>query len=127
MFLKQTTSTIIKACRFQNSRTFPQKTTGSIGPLGYRCTNQLPIHGGPEVHPGRLYDAGLIVGRVGPYTGKGKPFTLVRSQMGPARGFAVGLDVMSVLGSGLAEGIIKAQSDHEYDGYLQKVDSLRRM
>ena len=47
--------------------------------------------------------------------------------MGPARGFAVGLDVMSVLGSGLAEGIIKAQSDHEYDGYLQKVDSLRRM
>jgi hypothetical protein len=83
--------------------------------------------GGQRFIPDAYMMQELIVGRVGPYTGKGKPFTLVRSQMGPARGFAVGLDVMSVLGSGLAEGIIKAQSDHEYDGYLQKVDSLRRM
>jgi hypothetical protein len=46
--------------------------------------------------------------------------------MGPARGFALGLDVMSVLGSGTAEEIIKAQGDHEYVGYAKQVDSLRQ-
>ena len=91
--------------------------TGEI-PVNYRFMGQRFI-------PDAYMMQELIVGRMGRYTGKGKPFTYILTDMGPVRGFALGLDVMSVLGSGLAEEIIKAQGDHEYKGYATKVDSLR--
>jgi len=91
--------------------------TGNI-PVNYRFMGQRFI-------PDAYMMQEMILGRVGSYTGKGKPFTLVQTEIGPGRGFALGLDVMSVLGSGLAEDIIKGQGDHEYEGYAEQVDSLR--
>ncbi|MEO0141310.1 MAG: DUF3160 domain-containing protein [candidate division WOR-3 bacterium] len=88
-------------------------------PVSYRFMGQRFI-------PDAYMMQELIAGRIGIYAGRGNPFTLTQTELGPARGFALGLDVMSVLGSGLAEDIIKTQGDNEYAGYAEKVEYLRK-
>ncbi len=68
----------------------------------------------------------LVAPSVGEYTGKDKPFTMVMTPLGPARGFPRGLDVMAVLGSDRALSIIKREGDADYKGYEEKVMSLRK-
>jgi hypothetical protein len=67
----------------------------------------------------------LVYDQVKLYQGTGQPFTKVDSMAGPIRGFPRGLDVASVLGSQRAEGIIEAEGDAEYDGYLEQLAKLR--
>ena len=61
---------------------------------------------------------------VGKFTGTGQPFTLVRSQGGPIRGFPRGLDVMAVLGSGRARHWIKKLGDDRYDRFDETLAKL---
>ncbi|MDO8636775.1 MAG: DUF3160 domain-containing protein, partial [Dehalococcoidia bacterium] len=44
----------------------------------------------------------LVFPAPGMFTGKGEPFTLKKTEIGPIRGFPRGLDVMAVLGSARA-------------------------
>ncbi|MFH2025430.1 MAG: DUF3160 domain-containing protein [bacterium] len=60
------------------------------------------------------------------YQGSGDPFTLVRSDAGPIRGFPRGLDVMAVLGSQAAEDIIRSEGDAEYTYYDQQLNALKQ-
>jgi len=61
------------------------------------------------------------------YTGKGKPFTMeVIPNVGPARAFPRGLDVMAVLGFDAAYEILKKSGDTEYRNYEEIISSLRK-
>ena len=59
------------------------------------------------------------------YQGSGEPFTLVYSIRGPIRGFPRGLDVMAVLGSQMAEQIIRAEGDADYINYNEQLRKLK--
>ncbi len=71
----------------------------------------------------------LVSPAVGVYVGKGKPFTMKITQLGPARCFPRGLDTMAVLGSERALEILKREGDTEYQGkdtsYEQQLYKLR--
>jgi hypothetical protein len=67
----------------------------------------------------------LIVPAVGAYQGQGQPFTLEMTQTGPARCFARGLDIMSVLGSSRAGQILQQEGDTAYQGYDAQVQKLQ--
>jgi len=58
----------------------------------------------------------LVSPAVGMYVGDGEPFTMKMTQLGPARCFPRGLDIMAVLGSERAYQILKAEGDTEYQG-----------
>ena len=58
----------------------------------------------------------LVSPAVGMYIGKDEPFTMKMTQLGPARCFPRGLDVMAVLGSDRAYEILKREGDTEYQG-----------
>ncbi len=58
----------------------------------------------------------LVSPAVGMYVGKGSPFTMKMTPLGPARCFPRGLDVMAVLGSDRAYEILKQEGDTEYQG-----------
>ena len=58
----------------------------------------------------------LVSPAVGMYTGRGTPFTMKMTQLGPARCFPRGLDIMAVLGSSRAYDILKKDGDTEYRG-----------
>ncbi len=58
------------------------------------------------------------------YLGRGEPFTLVRSMVGPIRGFPRGLDVMDLLGSLRARQILIAEGDTEYARYDEQRGKL---
>ncbi len=58
----------------------------------------------------------LVSPAVGLYTGKDEPFTMKMTQLGPARCFPRGLDVLAVLGSERAYEILKREGDTEYQG-----------
>jgi len=61
------------------------------------------------------------------YTGSGRPFTLEYiPNVGPARAFPRGLDVMAVLGSDRALEILKREGDTEYTYYDEQFSRLRR-
>ncbi len=72
----------------------------------------------------------LVSPAVGTYTGDGVPFTMKMTQLGPARCFPRGLDVMAVLGSNRAYQILKREGDTEYQGtdtsYDQQLNQLRK-
>lgn len=72
----------------------------------------------------------LVSPAVGKYTGDGVPFTMKMTQLGPARCFPRGLDVMAVLGSNRAYQILKREGDTEYQGtdtsYDQQLNQLRK-
>jgi hypothetical protein len=87
-------------------------------PVSYRFMGQRFI-------PDAYMMQELIVGRMGGWIGDKPAFTTVITEMGPARGFSTGLDVMSVMGSGLAEEIISQRRDDQYEGYQEKIETLR--
>jgi len=58
----------------------------------------------------------LVSPAVGMYVGTGNPFTMKMTQLGPARCFPRGLDIMAVLGSDRAYEILKREGDTEYQG-----------
>ena len=71
----------------------------------------------------------LVSPAVGMYVGNDKPFTMKMTQLGPARCFPRGLDVMAVLGSDRAYEILKREGDTEYQGedtsYDEQMAQLR--
>lgn len=58
------------------------------------------------------------------YTGRGEPFTMVYSPVGPIRGFPRGLDAMDILGSARARQILIAEGDTEYALYEEQRQKL---
>ncbi len=58
-------------------------------------------------------EVGMYTGSLGDNQGRW-PFTVERTQAGPARCFPRGLDVMAVLGSPRAETILRSQGDADY-------------
>jgi len=71
----------------------------------------------------------LVSPAVGLYVGDGEPFTMKMTQLGPARCFPRGLDVMAVLDSNRAYEILRREGDTEYQGedtsYDQQLAALR--
>ena len=71
----------------------------------------------------------LVSPSVGMYVGTDEPFTMKMTQLGPARCFPRGLDVMAVMGSDRAYGILKQEGDTEYQGektsYDQQLGQLK--
>ena len=63
------------------------------------------------------------------YVGNDEPFTMKMTELGPARCFPRGLDVMAVLGSNRAYEILKREGDTEYQGqdtsYDEQLNQLR--
>ncbi len=70
------------------------------------------------------YAMGRLVGMA--YLGKSNPLSKLDTPIGPIRGFARGLDVMSVLGSDRASGMLKTLGDADYMNYLKIADELRK-
>ncbi|MFQ6114215.1 MAG: DUF3160 domain-containing protein [bacterium] len=69
----------------------------------------------------------LVYDKVKWYTGKGrKPFTAVFANGAWFRGFPRGPDVMAVLGSKVAEQILKEQKDTEFQGYKEQFLKLQK-
>ena len=72
----------------------------------------------------------LVFGRKGEenillYTGTGKPFTMEHvPNIGPARAFPRGLDIMAVLGSRRALEILKEEGDTEYTHFDEQLHGL---
>jgi hypothetical protein len=61
------------------------------------------------------------------YTGSDRPFTMEYiPNVGPARAFPRGLDVMAVLGSERAREILKREGDTEYTYYDEQLNRLRQ-
>ncbi len=71
----------------------------------------------------------LLFPAVGAYAGRGEPFTMKMTQLGPQRCFPRGLDIMAVLGSERAYDILEAEGDTEYQGedigYEEQLNMLR--
>ncbi len=60
------------------------------------------------------------------YTGSGRPFTMEYiPNVGPARAFPRGLDIMAVLGSGRALEILTREGDTEYSYYDEQLGRLQ--
>jgi len=89
-------------------------------PLGFRFLGQRAL-------PDAWILQNLVYPRVMDYTGQSQPFSLVMSQRGPIRGMPRGLDVMAVLGSDLAVGIIRDEGDADYELYDEQLAKLQRM
>ncbi|KAF5437441.1 Protein of unknown function (DUF3160), partial [Candidatus Methanophagaceae archaeon] len=74
----------------------------------------------------------MIFPAVGRYAGKNceEAFTCCDTEIGPARCFPRGLDVMAVLGSDRAEEILKEEGDTEYEGkntsYQKQLNLLKQ-
>ena len=66
----------------------------------------------------------LVLPMVQQYTGNGQPFTWGRTEMGPRRVFPRGLDVMTVLGSEAALGILDREGDTDYLDYDKTLNVL---
>ncbi|MFQ5722261.1 MAG: DUF3160 domain-containing protein, partial [Candidatus Aminicenantales bacterium] len=73
----------------------------------------------------------LVFGRKGKkailrYTGSGQPFTMeALPNIGPARAFPRGLDILAVLGSQRALQILEDEGDTEYEYYYHQLNKLR--
>jgi len=60
------------------------------------------------------------------YQGKEKPFTMeFIPNVGPARAFPRGLDILAVLGSKRALDILRKEGDTEYEYYYEQLNKLR--
>ncbi len=67
----------------------------------------------------------LVAPSVGLFRGSGRPFTLVETQIGLARGFPRGLDWFAVIGSDRALDIMREEGDTSYEGYEDRLRELR--
>ena len=68
----------------------------------------------------------LVYDKVTNFTGKGRVFTAIPSQVGIVRGFPRGLDVMAVLGSDDALNILSEEGDTSFKGYNEQMAKLRK-
>jgi len=74
----------------------------------------------------------LVFGRQGKkvilrYKGSGQPFTMeVLPNVGPARAFPRGLDILAVLGSQRALEILEEEGDTEYEDYYEQLNRLKK-
>jgi len=68
----------------------------------------------------------MVYPKVKNFTGSGEPFTMYPTPMGPQRCLPRGLDVMAVLGSRVAEAIIREEGDGDYENYDEVLNKLRR-
>jgi hypothetical protein len=68
----------------------------------------------------------LVYDKVTQFTGSGKPFTAIPSQLGIVRGFPRGLDVMAVLGCKKALEILEKEGDTSYNGYESQMNTLQQ-
>lgn len=67
----------------------------------------------------------MVYPKVKNFTGSGEPFTMYPTPMGPQRCFPRGLDLMAVLGSRVAEAIIREEGDGAYENYDEVLNKLR--
>jgi hypothetical protein len=67
----------------------------------------------------------MVYPAIGQFTGKGRPFTFVMTDGGPARGFPRGLDVMTVLGSSRARQWLEQLSDDQYERFDESLGKLK--
>jgi hypothetical protein len=67
----------------------------------------------------------LVLPVVRQHTGRGSPFTMEVTQMGPARCFPRGLDVMAILGSEAALMILDREGDTDYVDFDLAFNSLK--
>ncbi len=93
-------------------------TEDTLGLLGFRFMGQRFI-------PDSYIFQNLIYPKVMSYSGKGNPFTLVKTPAGNIRGFPRGLDVMYVFGASAAGDILKQEGDAEYKKYSEQIKSLQ--
>ena len=66
----------------------------------------------------------LVSPFVGMYVGNREPFTMCVTNLGPARCFPRGLDVMALLGSNRAKELLKELGDTEYEGKDEKGNKI---
>ena len=59
----------------------------------------------------------LVYDRIGEFNGKGKPFSLIEVNGQKVKGFPLGLELMSLLGSLEATGVLQKSGDAKYKGY----------
>ncbi len=60
------------------------------------------------------------------FTGQGNPFTMeIIPNVGPARAFPRGLDIMAVLGSDKALDVLREEGDTNYKFYYEQLNKLR--
>jgi len=93
---------------------YPPVTKGKL----YQClakTKGMRFMGQRFVPDSYMFQ-NLVSPAVGMYVGSGEPFTMKMTQLGPARCFPRGLDIMAVLGSERAYQILKEEGDTEYQG-----------
>ena len=95
------------------------KKGGEEVDLGFRFMGQRFV-------PDSYVLQNLVYSKVLFYTGSSRPFTWVMSRRGPIRGFPRGLDVMAVLGSAYAEGIIREEGDGDYEKYNGQLEKLKK-
>lgn len=87
-------------------------------PLTYRLMGQRSV-------PDAYILQELVYDRVKDYTGKGEPFTVAKTRLGPQRCFARGLDLMAALGNETALEIIRAEGDADYSNYEEQMARVR--
>jgi len=68
----------------------------------------------------------LVYDKVTYFTGTGKVFTAIPSQVGIVRGFPRGLDVMAVLGCDEALEILEKEGDASFKGYKEQLNKLSK-
>lgn len=89
----------------------------TLGIMGFRFMGQRFI-------PDSYIFQNLVFPKIGKYLGKGQPFTLEMTQLGPMRCFPRGLDVMSVFGSEAAADILKDEGDTDFANYAEQIEKL---
>ncbi len=67
----------------------------------------------------------LVAPSVGSFTGRGSPFTLGYTPLGPTRVFPRGLDFMAVLGSEEALRVLQEEGDTDYERYMENLEELK--
>jgi hypothetical protein len=106
------------------------------GPGGYAAENMGFRFMGQRFIPDSHIFQELVVGAQGDgrplpnfaFKGEGKPFTMeVIPNLGPARAFPRGLDVMAVLGSARALDLLKAGGDTDYYDYYRQFEMLSKL
>jgi len=111
--------------RILSGAAFVEEGEAAITTKGFRFMGQKFI-------PDSYIFQQLVFGRQGGkailrYTGSGQPFTMeVLPNVGPARAFPRGLDVLAVLGSKRALEILEEEGDTEYEDYYQQLNKLKK-
>jgi len=111
----------LEAPKIVSSFTFVEEGDSAVSSRGFRLMGQRFI-------PDSYMFQQLVYGKKEMvYTGQGKPFTMEYiPNVGPARAFPRGLDVMAVLGSDRALEILREEGDTDYKHYYGEMNKLRQ-